>query len=837
MIPYSQTTNGEPEKQASDWLPAWLRRSLQSRLTALVLVVTIPLLVGMVVFLTLQARRGLLNAANQTLSAANSSISETTRLWLEYNANALKTLVNSPDIVTMNSLWQKPMLEEMAASYPYMYLISTTDVNGINRARNDDQSPKDYSDRYWFKNARSGAIVTYETLIGKTSNKPALVVSMPIHERSDAPSSSGSTAPEGKIIGVGMFATELTQISNLVTGVDLARGSSALIVDQQNRLVADSDPNAELMSDMSDYPPVNALREGKSGSFSFTDSRGQRFQAYITKLPNRWGVITQQTETGLFGSINQFQRLALTVLLVGVSIMALLTWTTIRQAVHPIQELTEVAVAISSGDLTRQATVQTGPPGSQDELGLLAQTFNQMTAELRELVSGLENRVTERTRQLERRALQFQVTSEVAREAAAIRDPERLLQNVVNLISERFGFDHAGIFLLDLTGTPEGSAIPESAIQPPASSTGDGSSESISAGPGAKSGFAVLRAASSEGGKFMVSHGHRLRIGQQGIVGFVAATGQPRIALDVGKDAVFFNNPVLPETRSEMALPLKVQNRVIGVLDVQSNQPSAFSDEDISILQVLADQLALAIENTHLLTESQQTVRELEALYGMQIRQGWSKRLAGKPLVYSFDRQSESVRQNAPPQPQASSAEGATSEDSQRNERMDIRVPIELRGQRIGNLYLHRALPTSDAEKPYWSAQAEELVRDTASQLALSLENARLMEEIQIRASQEELINQIVARTQSSLNLETVMKTAVTEIGRTMRLSRIELRLDTSGGAQSIIEGNPDSDDFLAGFSGDFSRDLPPDPPDGHEPSGPQPAGNQPDVDLEETGQ
>ncbi len=140
--------------------------------------------------------------------------------------------------------------------------------------------------------------------------------------------------------------------------------------------------------------------------------------------------------------------------------MALLTWTTIRQAIHPIQELTQVAVAISSGDLTRQATVQTGPPGSQDELGLLAQTFNQMTAELRELVSGLENRVAERTRQLERRALQFQVTSEVAREAAAIRDPERLLQNVVNLISERFGFDHAGIFLLDLSETPEGISDP-----------------------------------------------------------------------------------------------------------------------------------------------------------------------------------------------------------------------------------------------------------------------------------------------------------------------------------------------------------------------------------------
>lgn len=809
MIPSSQTTNGEPEKQARGGSTAWLRRSLQSRITALVLIVTIPLLIGMIVFLTVQARRELLNAANQTLSAANSSVADTTRLWLEYNTNALKTLVNSPDIATMNNLWQKPMLKDMAAAYPYMYLVSTTDVTGINRARSDDKPPIDYSDRFWFQNSLSGAPVTYETLIGRTNNKPALVIAMPIYERSGTPSSPGSAAPEGNIVGVGMFAAELSQISDLVTGVAQGRGGSTLIVDQRNILVASSNPNAALLSVLSDYPPVKALREGKSGSFSFIDSHGQQFQAYIRALPNGWGVVAQQTEADLFAPINQFQQLAFAILLVGAIVVSLLTWTTIRQAVHPIQELTQVAMAISSGDLTRQASVRAGPPGSQDELGLLAQTFNQMTAELRELVGGLENRVAERTRQLERRALQFQVTSEVARDAAAIRDPERLLQNVVNLISERFGYDHAGIFLLDFSETSEGSPSP----------TVDESIDSISTSPGGKSGFAVLRAGSSEGGKFMVAHGHRLRIGQQGIVGYVAATGQPRIALDVGKDAVFFNNPILPETRSEMALPLKVQNRVIGVLDVQSNQPSAFSDEDISILQILADQLALAIENTRLLAESQQNVRELESLYGMQIRQGWSKQLAGEPLVYAFDRQSGNVQRNAPPQPALAPAARQTLEENERDERVSIRVPIELRGQKIGSLYLRRMLPASETEKTYWSAQAEELVRDTASQLALSLENARLMEEIKGRASQEELINQIVARTQSSLNLETAMKTAVTEIGRMMRLSKIEIRLDTSGGAGPAIESDDDS--------GGVANDLPPDQPNGH----------KPDAELEETGQ
>ena len=153
MIPSSQTTNGEAERQASGRLPGWLRRSLQSRITALVLIVTIPLLIGMIVFLTVQARRELVNAANQTLSAANNSVSETTRLWLEYNNNALKTLLNSPDITTMNSLWQKPMLNEMVASYPYMYLVSTVDVNGLNQTRSDDLPPLNYKDRFWFQNA------------------------------------------------------------------------------------------------------------------------------------------------------------------------------------------------------------------------------------------------------------------------------------------------------------------------------------------------------------------------------------------------------------------------------------------------------------------------------------------------------------------------------------------------------------------------------------------------------------------------------------------------------------------------------------------------------------
>jgi GAF domain-containing protein len=152
----------------------------------------------------------------------------------------------------------------------------------------------------------------------------------------------------------------------------------------------------------------------------------------------------------------------------------------------------------------------------------------------------------------------------VARDAAFIRDVDALLDQVVRLISERFGFYHAGIFLTE----------------------GD---------------QAILRAASSEGGQRMLARSHRLAVGKVGLVGYVTGTGRPRIALDVGSDAVHFANPDLPHTRSEMALPLRAGERIIGALDVQSTEPNAFEESDAVVLQTMADQLATALENASLL--------------------------------------------------------------------------------------------------------------------------------------------------------------------------------------------------------------------------------------------
>ncbi|MFN2111339.1 MAG: GAF domain-containing protein, partial [Anaerolineae bacterium] len=193
----------------------------------------------------------------------------------------------------------------------------------------------------------------------------------------------------------------------------------------------------------------------------------------------------------------------------------------------------------------------------------------QSSVDLEQQRERLQDLVEERSRELARRTGYLGAATAVAQEAQlASGDLTRLLPRVVRVISEQFGFYHTGLFLLD-----------------------------------ASKKWMELQAASSEGGQRMLARQHRLEVGSQSIVGYVASRGERRIALDVGQDAVFFDNPDLPDTRSEMAVPLRVGGEILGVLDVQSTERQAFTDEDITTLQALADQVAMAVNNAQLLRQ------------------------------------------------------------------------------------------------------------------------------------------------------------------------------------------------------------------------------------------
>jgi GAF domain-containing protein len=325
-----------------------------------------------------------------------------------------------------------------------------------------------------------------------------------------------------------------------------------------------------------------------------------------------------------------------------------------------------------------------------------------------------------------RQLVQLKTAAEVARETLIISDRETLLQQTTRLISDRFGFYHTGIFLLD---------------------------------PNRE--YAVLRAASSEGGRRMLARQHKLRVGEVGIVGYVASKGVARIALDVGVDAVYFNNPDLPQTSSEMALPLKVHDTVIGVLDVQSTQTQAFSDDDVNILQTLADQIALAIENARLLDETRQALRELQNLYQLQESQGWQNRPDQRNLAFQYDLNGVRLINGVPAQ---------IMDDDQAH---TIHQPIQLRGKNLGDFIIQR-----DAGQAPWSQHEIGVVRDTMNQVALSLENARLLQETSRRADRERVVTEISSRLWASTDIHTILRTALEDLGRTLEVADAIIQLD-----------------------------------------------------------
>ncbi len=322
--------------------------------------------------------------------------------------------------------------------------------------------------------------------------------------------------------------------------------------------------------------------------------------------------------------------------------------------------------------------------------------------------------------EIERRARYLAATGEISRVAASILDLETLLEEVAQLISQRLGFYHTGIFLLDQARE-----------------------------------WAVLRAVSSEGGRRMLARGHRLRVGRQGIVGYVAATGRARIALDVGEDAVFFNNPDLPDTRSEVGLPLISRGRVIGVLDVQSTEAGAFTQEDVLVLRSLADQLALAIENAFLFEETQATLERARRGYSAEVRAAWRKRYS-RIMGYRYTRSGvqplHEVRETWP----ALTTEPVV--DAQNR----MFVPLVLAGTLIGVLRLQRP-----PDQP-WKPQEVTFVQRASVELTQALENARLIHESRERVQRQQTLARIVEQVRSSMNPELILRTAAHELGRAL---------------------------------------------------------------------
>lgn len=372
--------------------------------------------------------------------------------------------------------------------------------------------------------------------------------------------------------------------------------------------------------------------------------------------------------------------------------------------------------------------------------------------ELEDTRTNLEERVQDRTAALDaanqqtaRRAVQLQTITELSESIAQLQDLNELLPAVTRLISERFGFYHVGIFLLD--GERE---------------------------------FAVLQAANSAGGRRMLERSHRLKL-STGVVGFAAKTGQARIALDVGRDAVYFDNPDLPDTRSEAALPLKSRGVTIGVLDVQSTIAGAFSTEDLQVLNTLANQVAIALENVRLLTETRAALEQVQNVYNEFTRAEWNK-LALQTQHPGFRYQGGQIQvlEGTLERPEVAQAidrstTAATQGNGSGGNRSAVAVPVKLRGEVIGVLHIEPGRPETRLRE-----DEIRLVEAVAERAALAMENARLFQDARRRAAKERLISEATSRISGALSIENILYATAEELERVLGGSEVVIRFQNS---------------------------------------------------------
>lgn len=532
-----------------------------------------------------------------------------------------------------------------------------------------------------------------------------------------------------------------------------------------------AEPNPDLTTSPTGFGPIIAkMRLGQSGFDTVTVQGQEIFVAYAPITSTGWSLAsvapaadTLQHISALQTELNAATRSILLVRVLPVSTVLFVILITIglwytNRLVEPIRKLAADAQKIGSGNWEIETF-----SARDDEIGLLSRTLARMAGQLRQTFASLEQRVVERTQQLEHRSLQIRTAAEIARDITASQEMDELLSHATRLIYERFNFYQVSIFLVDEFGE-----------------------------------YAQVRASSGYIGQALIERNLKLRVGQEGIVGYVCAKGQARIAQNVDVDQVYYLEPLLAATRSEVGLPLKSGGKTLGVLDVQSNIEDAFDQEDVTILQTLADQLAIAIERISLIERLQASIKETSGFYENQVATNWRQAALSaaqnRASAFEWDRMHVAPLQK--PLPQAvferlepghpiiiPAGDGSTSDGHSQ-----LVAPLLLRGQVIGVIGLEE-----DASH-HWTTDEIAIIEAAANQVALTLENARLLEETQRRALREQWLGEVSKTLQAATSMEALLRITAEELNRTLGGASAFIRLgvvDTPGLSTPSQEDKP----------------------------------------------
>ncbi|HEY2981297.1 MAG TPA: GAF domain-containing protein [Anaerolineales bacterium] len=450
--------------------------------------------------------------------------------------------------------------------------------------------------------------------------------------------------------------------------------------------------------------PTNpeALTAGRSGL-----SVAGRFQAVMVLLVTVGILIVapigyhhiahMMDESGVLLREYQFQVLAFSLVMIGLGYA--LAYFSTRPVSDYLKEIATTFQKVEAGDLTQRVRVV-----ATDETAELAVHFNQLTERLQSLQTQIDEEVNVRGEQLE-------AIFEVGQAALLIQNLDQLIEKVVSQIGDRFGYYFAALYLVDQTER-----------------------------------WAELKGGTGAAGQVLLANKHRLDLSERNLVALTVASKQMQSS-QLATDAPG-HNPLLPYTRSEIALPLVSGDRIFGVLDVHSTSEAAFAQQEVRTLQNIANQVAAALQNARLYDEAQQSLQEMKASQKTYLKTSWDALISQRPTL------------------------GYTVGDDDAEDDSSVTMPLTLRDQKIGEISL-----TGGGE---WTAEERSIVEAVAAQAALALENARLVEESQSLAARDHLLADITSKVWAATTIDGILQTAIRELGRALESDEaaIQLKMD-----------------------------------------------------------
>lgn len=449
-----------------------------------------------------------------------------------------------------------------------------------------------------------------------------------------------------------------------------------------------------------------------------------------TLVPTIFSVITALIGMGLFQRYNPTATTATTTTValwfIGLSIASMIIYVVIgtllgRLVLRPFDQIRQGIERMVAGDYAHPIPI---PPGV-GEFAQLSGSVNRLASELEREFANLEISIAQRTRDLE-------AARDIGQILASLRDVKAVSTRVLDLIRERFpDMYHVQVFLIDNRRVD-----------------------------------AVLQASTGEVGAELLARGHRLEVGSRSVIGQVTARGEHVIALDSVVDSVHKRNELLPETRSELAVPLRTSEGIIGALDLQSRRPDAFSDAEIRLFQTIADQLSIVIQNVRLYEESQDRLRDIEELNRLLIGETWPRYVQNRR-----DRVQKTGSGDSELTPlQQESVRNRDIAEHRENGRVRFAVPIFLRDEVVGAVEW-------EVNQSAYTENTRLMATELVARLALAADNVRLLEQSRETAYRESLLNEISNKLSQQSEVAGILQTAVREVGRVLPVSQTTIRL------------------------------------------------------------